>query len=178
MTTQFALNAAEAEGIRKVMVKYLAETPTRRSAPFTVAWMQRLHRDMFSRIWTWAGEFRTHETNIGSPAHQVSVELHRLALDLRVWEQSKMDFLEQAVRLHHGAVRIHPFSNGNGHWSRLLANIWLKMHGAPLIFWPEPSIGVASEVRGEYLDAIRAADRGEFAPLLALHQRFGSEHTD
>lgn len=119
MTTQFALNAAEAEGIRKVMVKYLAETPTRRSAPFTVAWMQ-----------------------------------------------------------HHGAVRIHPFSNGNGHWSRLLANIWLKLHGAPLIFWPEPSIGVASEVRGEYLDAIRAADRGEFAPLLALHQRFGSEHTD
>ena len=158
MTTQSALNAAEAEGIRKVMVKYLAETPTRRAAPFTVAWMQRLHRDMFSRIWTWAGEFRTHETNIGSPAHQVSVELHRLAIDLRAWEQSKMDFLEQAVRL--------------------LANIWLKLHGAPLIFWPEPSIGVASEVRGEYLDAIRAADRGEFAPLLALHQRFGSEHTD
>ena len=37
----------------------------------------------------------------------------------------------------------------------------------------EPAIGAAtSEIRGVYLDAVRAADRGDFAALVELHARF------
>ena len=43
-----------------------------------------------------------------------------------------IDLSEQAVLLHHRAVQIHPFENGNGRWSRLLANIWLKKHAHPI----------------------------------------------
>ena len=170
--TTAELNAAEAENIRKATVKYLIARPTRRSARFDVTWTLRLHREMFGDVWTWAGTLRKSETNIGSPAHRIETDLHELVADLRAWESAGMSVLEQAVRLHHAAVRIHPFPNGNGRWSRMLANIWLKLHGVGPIEWPEATIGAASAIRGDYLEAVRAADRGDLSKLLALHERF------
>lgn len=166
------LNAAEAENIRKATLKYLAAKPTRRSARFDVAWLSRLHREMFGDVWDWAGAFRKHETNIGAPAFEIEMRLHNLVEDLRAWSNSSMPLLEQAVRLHHVAVAIHPFANGNGRWARMVSNIWLKLNGAEPIEWPEVTIGTASAIRGEYLAAVREADRGDYGPLLALHTRF------
>lgn len=166
------LNAAEAENIRKATIKYLAARPARRTARFDVPWMIKLHAEMFGEVWTWAGMLRTRETNLGSHPHQIQVDLHNLAADLQAWAASSMPLLEQAVRLHHASVRIHPFLNGNGRWSRTLANIWLKLRGSQPILWPETIIGTASTIRSEYLDAIRQADRADLSALLALHQRF------
>jgi fido (protein-threonine AMPylation protein) len=45
--TRVELNRAEAENIRKAVVKYLAARPSRRSAPFTLSWVKRLHKQMF-----------------------------------------------------------------------------------------------------------------------------------
>lgn len=163
------LNAAEAENIRKATLRYLASKPSSRVARFDVAWLLRLHKQMFGEVWTWAGTLRTGETNIGSPPHQIETDLHNLIADLGEWKTSGMPLTEQAARLHHAAVRIHPFPNGNGRWSRMLANIWLKLNGAEPTEWPETTIGTASTVRDEYLEAVRAADRGDIAPLLALH---------
>ncbi|MBX3356331.1 MAG: mobile mystery protein B [Phycisphaeraceae bacterium] len=172
ITTKAALNAVEAENIRKAIVKYLASRPTSRAAPFDVAWMLRLHQEMFGDVWTWAGNRRTHETNIGSLPRNIEVELHELRADLAAWQESSMPLLEQAVRLHHRAVRIHPFANGNGRWARMLANIWLMRHGAEPVEWPESTIGTSSVVRGEYLTAVKLADTGDYSRLLALHERF------
>jgi Fic-DOC domain mobile mystery protein B len=172
--TTAELNAAEAENIRKATLKYLASRPTRRSARFDISWLRRLHAEMFGDVWRWAGSFRTHETNIGAPPHDIEVRLHSLLEDLKVWKDSGMPLLEQAVRLHHVAVQIHPFPNGNGRWSRMLGNIWLKLHRAEPIEWPETTIGLASTIRGEYLDAVRHADNADYAALLTLHERFSS----
>jgi len=170
--TTAALNAAEAENIRGATLKYLAARPTTRSARFDVRWLRRLHAEMFGDVWTWAGTLRTRETNIGCMPYEIEQRLHALLDDLQAWHRSDMPLLEQAVRLHHAAVQIHPFPNGNGRWSRLVANIWLKLHGAEPVEWPETTIGTASIIRGEYLEAIKAADRSDFARLLALHERF------
>ncbi|MEX2217343.1 MAG: mobile mystery protein B [Phycisphaerales bacterium] len=170
--TRADLDAAEAASIRRAMVKYVAGRPSRRSARFDVPWIRRLHREMFGRVWSWAGELRRRETNLGSLPAQIEADLHSLAEDLRAWEASGMPLLEQAARLHHGAVRIHPFLNGNGRWARMLANIWLRLHGSEPTEWPEATIGTASVIRGEYLEAIRAADRGDRTKLIALHERF------
>ena len=172
ITNMAELSAAEAENIRKATIKYLAARPTRRSARFDVLWMRKLHIEMFGDVWSWAGAYRKHETNIGSLPHQIDIDLHNIEHDVTAWNLSDMPLLEQAVRLHHAAVRIHPFPNGNGRWSRMLASIWLKLHGASVIEWPETIIGTASTIRGEYLSAVRAADGGHYSPLLALHQRF------
>jgi len=172
LRTVAELNAAEAENIRTATLKYLASRPSPRAARFDVAWMRTLHVEMFGEVWSWAGTFRRRETNVGSLPHLIETELHALADDLRAWHGSQMPLLEQAVRLHHQAVLIHPFPNGNGRWSRMLSNIWLRRHGGRAVEWPEATIGTASAVREEYLAAVRAADRGNFVPLISLHQRF------
>jgi Fic-DOC domain mobile mystery protein B len=134
--------------------------------------MLKLHREMFGDVWSWAGEIRTCELNIGIPFLQVRQELHVLADDLATWREFKHDLVEQATRLHFRAVRIHPFLNGNGRWARMLANILLKQNHAPIIEWPEEMIGTESTIRAEYIVAIKNADRGDDRPLLELHQRF------
>lgn len=170
--TQQELNAAESENMRRAAMKYLAARPSRRAARFDLAWSRRLHAEMFGRVWSWAGAFRTTELNIGSPAYRIETEMQSLLDDLGAWSEHGMPVPEQAVRLHHGAVRIHPFLNGNGRWSRMLANVWLRLHDAPLVVWPEPQIGAESDFRAEYLAAVRLADGGDLRPLLDLHARF------
>jgi Fic family protein len=51
------------------------------------------------------------------------MQLQTLLEDLVFWEARGDALLEQSVRLHHRAVWIHPFLNGNGRWARMLANI-------------------------------------------------------
>ncbi len=172
ISTRAELNLAEAENIRKTVVRYLASKPSRRSAPFTLSWVKKLHKQMFGEVWRWAGDFRQENLNLGCDWHKIPMQVQALLDDLVFWEQRGVGFLDQASRLHHRAVSIHPFPNGNGRWARMLANIWLKRHGQSITEWPEETIGSKNAVRDEYLAAIRTADGGEGDALLALHQRF------
>ncbi len=169
--TRAELNNAEALNIRKAVVKYLLRRPNRRVAPFDLDWLLRLHEEMFGDVWTWAGTVRTRELNIGPAPVEVRPRLTHLLDDLAAWGGFAMPLDEQAARLHHGAVLIHPFLNGNGRWARMASNIWLRMGGQPVVEWPEETIWAASVIRGEYLEAIRAADGGDFRALLELHRR-------
>ena len=169
--TMGELNALEAENIRRAVLRYLAARPSVRAAPFDEAWFRRLHRQMFGEVWTWAGEYRRHETNIGSAPHRIELAMHGLVEDLRAWHASGMGMIEQAARLHHRAVQVHPFPNGNGRWSRMLASVWMRRHGLAPFRWPEESIGGASVIRAGYLEALRAADAGDLQPLVRLHER-------
>jgi Fic family protein len=115
---------------------------------------------------------RTSDKNIGVAWQQVETSLFTLMNDLNFWEaNATFDLLEQAMLLHHRSVQIHPFENGNGRWSRLLANIWLKRHDHPLTEWPEETVGEQSTIRDEYLQAIRRADDGEYGLLRDMHRR-------
>jgi fido (protein-threonine AMPylation protein) len=139
-------------------------------APFELSWALTLHEEMFGEVWEWAGIPRKINLNLGVAWHQVETQLYNLFLNLPFWKD--MPLIEQAARLHHGAVSIHPFENGNGRWSRMLANIWLKLHGSSPTFWPEEAVGQTSVIRVEYLKAIKAADEMDFAPLVALQERY------
>lgn len=174
LKTRPQLNAAEAENIRQATVRYLIRQPTRQSAPFNVAWFRKLHREMFGRVWKWAGTWRQNQTNVGVAPAWIEVEMLQLEADLLAWSNATaaMPLMEQAVRLHHRAVHVHPFTNGNGRWSRMLANIWLRRHGQPIIEWPDSVIGTASTIRDQYLHAVRKADGGDFEPLAELHRRY------
>ena len=171
--TRRELAAAEAFNIGKAVLKYLAARPSRRSAPFDYEWILELHREMFGDVWTWAGVVRTRELNLGVRPHQIVDQLAALVGDLGSWSGFGHPLDVQAVWLHHKAVSVHPFENGNGRWARLLANIWLKRHGEPIVAWPDDVIGRVSTVRDEYLAALRAADGGSYDALTALHRRFG-----
>lgn len=172
VSTRGELIVLEAANIRKVLVKYLGKKPSRRSARFDYSWSLRLHREMFGDVWRWAGKTRTCDLNLGVPWQQVEQRLYTLLGNLAYREQGEMEMLAQAVLLHHEAVSIHPFMNGNGRWARMLANIWLKLHGQPVTLWPEEAVGGKSPVREEYLSVIQQADEGEYGPLTDLHRRF------
>jgi len=85
-----------------------------------------------------------------------------------------MPLAEQAVRLHHRSVQIHPFRNGNGRWARVLANVWLTLHGAAPVVWPEPEPGEVRPVSSPCLNAVEASDGGDYAKLTAMHEQFAA----
>lgn len=170
ITTRRELNQMEAENIALCTVAYLIGRPTAQEAPFDFDWFFSLHREMFGQVWSWAGKPRQSDLNLGCPWHQVETQVLDLTETLPYW--SEMPLVEQAARLHHRAVLIHPFLNGNGRWARMLANIWLRRHGRHPTVWPEPQMGEVSEIRGAYIAAIKAADQGDYEPLIELHRQF------
>jgi Fic-DOC domain mobile mystery protein B len=128
---------------------------------------------MFRRVWVFAGKRRNRMLNIGVEIHQIDTQLRQLLDDVLYWrDHETYPIIEQAARLHHRAVQIHPFENGNGRWSRLLGNIWLKQNDEPITAWPDETIGEESVIREQYIRAIKAADGGEFTQLIELHKRY------
>jgi Fic-DOC domain mobile mystery protein B len=163
---------AEEKNVHKATVKYFGKRLTKRSAPFHLSWVKKLHRQMFGDVWKWAGEFRTGDLNFGIKWQHIEISLQCLLDDLRSWENYGVDLIEQATRLHHRAVQIHPFANGNGRWSRMLANIWLRLHKHSITKWPDELHGATSTIRNQYIDAIQRADNGDLDPLIRLHRRY------
>jgi hypothetical protein len=154
--TRSQLAVAEAENIRRAVIRYLVAVPSRKSATFN--------------FWSWAGQIRTRPLSLGSDPAHIGEHLAQLCDDIRGREPYMPSMLEQAVLIHHRAVQIHPFRNGNGRWSRMLSNIWLRIHQCPIVEWPA-GIGLESPIRSEYLACLRAADAHDMAPLLELHAR-------
>lgn len=171
ITNRRELAKAEALNISKAFLRYLGSRPNPRSARFDHGWFLKLHEEMFGDVWTWAGAVRKHDLNIGAPHLQIVQRLEELVRRLHSWSEYGHDVETQAVWLHHEAAQVHPFENGNGRWARLLANIWLKRHGLPIVAWPDELLGATSTVRHEYLAAMKAADHGDYAGLIGLHRR-------
>lgn len=169
--TRQHVDELEEENIRKATLKYLVTKPTRKTAPFDYYWLLELHKEMYSDVWEWAGKTRTQNTQIGIDKHEIGEALRTLAADIQEWPKH-FDEIETAARLHHKAVQIHPFKNGNGRWSRLLSQIWQKQNGYPLTEWP--SIVGESPIRNDYLHAVKEADNLNYAPLINLHKQFTS----
>ncbi len=168
------LNQVEFANNLRVAARYLERKPTIRMAPFTREWMLHLHREMFGDVWEWAGKIRkTDGLNVGIPSYQIPAALEDLARDLEYWRGGNWPPIEQAATLHHRAVYIHPFLNGNGRWSRMLANIWLKQHESPTIVWPEAELGECDNpIRQRYIAAVKDADNGKMELLIELHKQY------
>ncbi len=159
----------EAKNITKATLKYLSTKPNKKVASFSYEWFLKLHFDMFCDIWDWAGKIRTVELSIGIKAYLVSTELKKLVDDLEYWEQNKrFDVIEIASRLHHRAVQVHPFKNGNGRWSRMLANIYLKQNGLEPTKWNENLLAKENPHRDDYINALKKADNNDYIELIKL----------
>ncbi len=172
--TREQLNLAEARNILKAFVKYLGVKPSITLAPFDLNWFQRLHKEMFSDVWKYAGNFRRQDLNLGIPWQYVLPKIYELEGDIKFWEANQtFDILERSVRIHHRAIYTHPFAGGNGRWARLLGNIYLKRNDHPLVKWPEETIGIEKSIaRDAYLAAVKKADAGDLSELLELHRKY------
>lgn len=115
------------------------------------------------------GDFRTRERNIGIPYYEIAMALQQLLADAAAWiEHQAYPPAEIAVRLHHRIVQIHPFPNGNGRHTRLMADLVVMHLGRNRFTWGSATLQDATEARRRYIDALNAAHDRDIGPLLAF----------
>lgn len=86
-------------------------------------------------------------------------EMARFIAELNSEPFAALHPVVQAAYAHYAFVRIHPFADGNGRIARALASIFLyRSPGVPLVIYHDQ--------RADYLDALEAADDGDFKQLV------------
>lgn len=129
--------------------------------------LKELHKRMFGNVWRWAGKFRLSERNIGVEPYRISMELRQLIEDCKYWvEHQTYSPDEIAVRFSHRLVQIHAFPNGNGRHSRIACDVLLISLGHERFTWGKSNLIDANETRRHYIDALHAADRHDYGPML------------
>jgi len=168
VTTHRELNGLEAANI--VQGQEWALRARRTSVPGMLSdeYVQLLHKRMYGEVWSWAGRYRRHDTNIGITHVNIRTGLRTLYDDARYWiEHETYAPVELAIRLHHRLVFVHPFPNGNGRHARLMAYLLLMKHfKVERLPWGGNNLGNSDPRRTEYIDALHAADAQNYGALL------------
>ncbi len=135
---------------------------------FTEAFIRTVHKRMFADVWSWAGEFRNSNKNIGIDKWQIPTQLKCLLDDTRFWyENNTYPPDEMTLRFKHRLVSVHCFPNGNGRHSRLMADIVIeKIYRQPVFTWGAAGGLSLNETRAAYLQALKAADKSNYDMLI------------
>ena len=133
--------------------------------------VRQLHRQMYSQVWRWAGQYRTSERNIGIDPARIAVALRDLVANARYWVAPDAGWITSelaCLRVHHQFVAIHPFPNGNGRHARAYADLLMRTLDGEPFSWGAAGIQGPGPTRQAYLDALRAADADpeNIAPLV------------
>ncbi|MDP2409921.1 MAG: mobile mystery protein B [Pseudolabrys sp.] len=142
---------------------------TRRRDPLNEAFGRGLHRRMFGDVWRWAGTYRTSNKNLGVDRAQIRGRLYQTFDNVHYWiDHNTYRPDEIAVRFHHSLVVVHPFPNGNGRWSRLMADVLAVRLGQARFSWGRNRLDTANETRRAYIEALRTADNHDIAKLVSF----------
>lgn len=137
---------------------------------FSEKFIKNLHKRMYGDVWKWAGTFRNSEKNIGIKSYLIAIELKQLLDDAIFWkENNTYNSEELAIRFKHRLVSIHCFANGNGRHSRLMADLIMeKLYRSKFFSWGSTNLVKATEIRSNYIQAVRKADNNDIEPLIAF----------
>jgi Fic-DOC domain mobile mystery protein B len=83
----------------------------------------KLHKKIFGKVWSWAGEVRSHDLNDPDFLRPTDIwpAFKQLEDDFKFWLENKTyDEKELVARFHERIETIHPFNNGNGRFGRIL----------------------------------------------------------
>ncbi len=130
-----------------------------------------VHKRMFQNVWSWAGSYRLSNKNIGVDYYMVRQELRALIDNCKYWiEHKAYSPNEIAIRFKHQLVSIHLYPNGNGRHSRLMGDILIEALNQQVFTWGSQIID-QSESRQKYIEALRAADEGEYTALIQFSRK-------
>lgn len=171
------LNRVEAENIILAQKKFLANPVDDPKNWFNVTDLRRIHKAMFRDVWEWAGSYRESVTSIGIKPTMIPALFADFCAEVRSWSQYPVEltFLEMAARVHHRLVFIHPFENGNGRFSRLVSDRFLLAWRCPHPLWPS-HLNQESMERQKYIQALKGADSGDYAPLIEFIKKLGARN--
>ena len=168
VATRADLNRVEYQNVGRAGA--WAERQARRGpeAVLSYAFMMALHRRMFGDVWRWAGTLRRRETNIGVSPHLVAAESQMRLDDALYWHANAVFPPDElAARIHCRLVTVHPFPNGNGRCTRLMADLYLTAIGARSFTWGGANLDTDGSGRATYIAAIvKAATTDDYADLI------------
>ncbi len=172
ITTRQELDEFEQQNIERA-IDWTLRKRFRVSKILSEKFICKLHKKMFDQTWKWAGEFRRTNKNIGVDKYRIGTELGILLSDCKYWIENKVFPQDEiAIRLKHRIVKIHPFTNGNGRHSRLLADIIVQhVFDRPVFTWGSQKIDTTDRLRSTYLQALFQADDEDFKPLIEFARR-------
>lgn len=131
--------------------------------------LDKLHERMFDDVWRWAGQHRTTMKNIGVPANQIRMATLQAVDDAKYWiDQKVYSPHEIAIRYSFRLVAIHPYPNGNGRISRMVADHLIKQLGHERFTWGSQKFLDPKEARKAYMAAIHKADAHDFGDLIVF----------
>lgn len=167
ITTRQELDEFEQNNIEHA-IEWLSRKKINVDEFLTEKFIKKLHWQMLGEVWQWAGEFRRSDKSIGVDWRIIATEVRKLLDDCCYWLDKKVFSEEEvAIRLSHGLVRIHPFVNGNGRHSRLMADIMMeKIFHKEVFSWGKINLEDINDDRSNYILALKAADAGNFSDLL------------
>ena len=140
----------------------------------TIDFMWNLHKQMFGDTWKWAGKRRTSETIPGVAPEAIEVETKKLCENVKAQLEHKNWVIDEiAARFHHLLVKIHPFPNGNGRFSRTMTDLLLVHNDAEQFTWGEGDLTSDGDVRKRYISALRFADEKDYGPLFGFVRSVG-----
>ncbi len=124
----------EAEGYRKSFYSMLG-FKGRLSLKVVNKWHEMMFKETMDYI---AGKIRLHKIIVAGSRTSFPhpEDIHKLLSDFFSWyrkEEKRMNPAELAALAHLKFVSIHPYSDGNGRISRLIANYVLHKHGYPML---------------------------------------------
>lgn len=167
ITTHGELDEFEQLNIEKA-IEWLLNSRIKKDKILTEEFIRLLHKKMFENVWSWAGEFRKSEKNIGVKWIKIRIDLKNLIDDTNFWlEKNIYKPDEIAIKFKHRLVNIHCFANGNGRHSRIMADLIIEFIFNKTIFsWNQSNMVKADATRKEYIKSIREADKGNILPLI------------
>jgi cell filamentation protein len=168
LTDKDAINEEEAKGIANAELYVLGLDI---DLPISANLILDIHRAAFSHLYDWAGKLRNTNITVGQleppEPNQIIQLIYQFVdnlnykLSIAKTEDNHVDCL---LYCHYEFIRIHAFNNGNGRTGRILMNlVAMKLGYQPLALYHREG-----ESRKAYIDAMKAADKGDFVPLRRL----------
>lgn len=142
---------------------------------FTAQDLCSMHRHWLGGIYSWAGKYRNVMMSKGgfpfaSPAFipqlMAAFEQEHLAVHTPCRGNDE-DVATSLAVVHVELVLIHPFREGNGRLSRLLAMLMGLQADLPMLVFDE----MEGERRERYFAAVRAGMGGDYAPMKDIFMR-------
>lgn len=137
---------------------------------FTAKDICGLHRQWLGKVYPWAGEYRQVNIGKGGFTFAMAAQIPRL---MEEFEReiltrytpcffSDMDKIIEALAVTHcELVLVHPFREGNGRLSRLLATLMALQAGLPLLDFS----GISGRKKEAYFAAAQAGLARDYAPM-------------
>ena len=137
---------------------------------FTAQDINVIHQQWLGTIYPWAGQHRQVNISKGGFTFAVAAQVSRLMAEFERDVLAKYtpcnfrnrdDVIEALAVTHCELVLIHPFREGNGRTSRLLATLMALQAGLPLLDFS----GITGKQKQAYFQAVQAGLGRDYAPM-------------